>query len=63
MNTLAIKKLKAQLLATQAAKAELELKAEERREDIRRIEDHIKLQEKRELELTDQLNALNEESK
>lgn len=60
MDSLAYKKVKAQLLATQAAKADLEVRIEERRDEIRRIEEHILLQEKRELDLIAELKKLEE---
>ena len=43
--SLEIKKLKRDLLRAEAAKAELECKIEERKEEIIRIEEHIILQE------------------
>ena len=43
--SLEIKKLKRDLLRAQAAKAELECKIEERKEEMKRIEEHILLQE------------------
>jgi len=49
--SLALKKLQVELLRVSAAKAELELKIEEQKENIMRIEDHILIQEKREEEL------------
>lgn len=59
-SNLEIKKLKMELLKVAAAKAELEYKIEERQEDIRRIEEHIKLQEEREKKLEVQLAELEE---
>lgn len=58
MDPLEIKRVKADLLRTQAAKAELEVKIEERLADIERIKDHIVLQEKREKELSAKLSEL-----
>lgn len=51
MSPLEVKKLKVELLRVGAAKAELELKVEERMEEIKRIEDNIKIQELKEQEL------------
>ena len=45
MSQLEIKRLEMQILMASAAKAELEFKKQERLEDIKRIEDHIKKQE------------------
>ncbi len=53
-----IKKLKLELLKVGTAKAELEFKIEERFEEIKRIKEHILIQEKRENELTKQIKDL-----
>ena len=58
MSELEHKRLKMELLKAGAAKAELEYKAEERRRDIVRIEDHIRLQEEREKQLRAEIEAL-----
>jgi predicted phage-related endonuclease len=58
MDDLEIKRLEMQILKALAAKAELEFKKAERLRDITRIEDHIKLQEKTEKELTAKLKEL-----
>lgn len=55
-----IKKLKLELLKVGTAKAELEFKIEERLEEIKRIREHIIIQEKREKELKLQINQLGE---
>lgn len=49
--SLELKKMQVELLRVNAAKAELELKIEEQKENIKRIEDHIVVQEKRAAEL------------
>ena len=51
MSPLELKKLNVELLRVAAAKAELELKVEERMDEIKRIEDNIKIQEIKEQEL------------
>ena len=58
MNNMELKRLNMELLKVQAAKAELEFKIEERKAEIVRIEDHIKIQAARELELQEQLKIL-----
>lgn len=60
MSKLKVKKIELDLMKVAAAKAELEYKIEERLEDIRRMEEHIKLQEIREKELQDELKDLEE---
>lgn len=49
------KKKKVQLLQITAAIAELEYKIEERKEDIKRMEDHIILQQKKQSEIKKEL--------
>ncbi len=58
MANMEIKRLTMELLKVQAAKAELEYKIEERQQEILRIEDHIQIQAKRELELKEQLSKV-----
>jgi hypothetical protein len=55
MSHLEIKKMQVELLRVKAAKAELELKIEERLEEIERIKEHIKISAARELELDSKL--------
>jgi hypothetical protein len=57
-----IKKAEVSLLQAKAVIAELELKIIERYEDIKRIEEHIVLQKKREQELTETLEKLKGDS-
>jgi hypothetical protein len=52
------KKLKAELLRVQAAKAEMEYIMEQRMEEIRRLEEAVKKQELAESSLQEKLNAL-----
>ena len=58
MSSLDIKRLELDLAKCYAAKLELEYKIEERRADIKRMEDHIQLQRDREQELTQRLEDL-----
>lgn len=51
MNPLELKKLKVELLRVSAAKGEMELRIDERMEEIARLEDHIKVQIAKEEEL------------
>lgn len=55
MSALQLKKLQLNLMKCQTAKMELEFKVEERKEDIKRIEEHIQLQEDREAELKEEI--------
>ena len=57
MSPLEVKKTKLELMKCQTAKMELEYKIEERLQDIQRIQDHIKLQEDREIELMAKLES------
>jgi len=50
------KKLQVELLRVSAAKADLELKIEERLDEIERLKEHIKVSENREKELRIKLN-------
>lgn len=52
-----VKKLKVELLNVQAAKASLELRIEERLEEIARIKEHIDISEKKEVELQDKIKT------
>lgn len=53
-----IKRMRVELLRVSAAKAELELKVEERLDEIKRLKDHIKIQEDKELEINNKLKDL-----
>lgn len=52
------KKLQLELMRVQTAKLDLELKIDERKEEIKRLEEHIAIQAKREIELKQELEAL-----
>jgi hypothetical protein len=54
-SNLELKKLHVELLRVSAAKAELELRIDERLEEIERIKDHIKISEAKETELKEKL--------
>jgi hypothetical protein len=56
-----IKRAQAELARVSSAKLDLELKIEERMEEIKRIEDHIKVQEAKELELLQRIEDLKAE--
>ena len=58
MSELEIKRLRMQIKKADAAIAELELKIEERREDIQRMEDNIVLQKKVMIDSRDQLKKV-----
>lgn len=51
MSPLEIKKMQVELLRIGAAKAEMELRIHERMEEIDRLNEHIKIQEAKEVEL------------
>jgi hypothetical protein len=57
MTPLELKKLKAELLNVQAAKAMLELRIDERLEEISRIQENIKISEAKELELIQRIES------
>jgi len=57
MNDLEKKKLEVQLKRIDATIAELELKIDERKEDIKRIEEHIVLQKEQEKEVKQKLKG------
>lgn len=56
-NSLELKKLKVELLRVSAAKAELELRIEERLDEIERIKEHIKISEAKEVELKEKIKG------
>ncbi len=53
---LELKKYQVELMRVQASKAELELKIEERLDEIERLKEHIKISENKEKELMEKLN-------
>jgi hypothetical protein len=52
------KKTQVELMRVQTARMELEYKIEERKEEIRRMEEHIKIQNEKEAELTEKLKGM-----
>lgn len=56
MIPLEIKKIQVELLRVSAAKAELELRVDERLDEIERLKEHIKISENKEIELKQKLN-------
>ena len=58
---LELKKMKVELLRVSAAKAELEYRIEESMENIKRIEDSIKIQKDKEEELSAKIQAMETE--
>lgn len=58
-----IKKVKVELIQVQAAKATLELRVEERLEEIERIKEHIKISEAKEEELIEKIKQMEGEGK
>ena len=57
-NAIELKKLQVELARVQVGKMELELKIEERMEDVQRLQDHVKLSEAKESEIIKQIEAL-----
>lgn len=55
MTKLDMKKLRVELIQVQAARASLELRVEERLEEIERLQEHIEIQKKKELELSQKI--------
>lgn len=58
--SLELKKLKVELLRVGAAKAELELRIEERLDEVERVKEHIKTQEAKEAELKLKIESMKE---
>ena len=58
-----IKRKKVELLRVSSAKAELELRVHERMEEVERLQDHIKVQEAKELELAQTIKDMENEPK
>jgi hypothetical protein len=57
MNPLELKKKQVELQRVKVAKMELELKVEEREDEIKRLKEHIKIQELKELDLTKEIGG------
>lgn len=58
--SLEYKKLQVELMRVQTARMELEYKIEERKEEIKRMEEHIKIQADKEIELRNKLKEMGE---
>lgn len=56
--SLELKKIKLELMRVQTARMDMELKIDERKEEIQRLEDHIKIQSDKELELSQKIQDL-----
>ena len=59
--TLEIKKLQLEKMKVNCAKAEMEMRIYESQENIKRLMDNIEIQEKRVIEIDEQLKQLNKE--
>lgn len=58
MSKLELKKTQVELMRVETARAEMEYKIEERLEDIKRLEDNIKIQKEKEIELIQRLKEM-----
>lgn len=58
-----LKRLKVELIRVNAAKAELELRVEERLDEIERIKEHIKISEAKEIELKEKIENFKQAGK
>lgn len=56
--SLELKRKKLELMRVQTARHELEFKIEEKQDEIKRIQDHIKVQKDKELELGKEIHEL-----
>ena len=63
MSPLELKRKKVELLRVSSAKAELELRIHERMEEIERLQEHIKISEAKEVELSQQIEDMQKEAK
>ena len=57
MTPLELKRLKLELVRVSVARNEIEFKIEERLDEISRLQDHIKIQEAKEAELKEKIDA------
>ena len=57
MTPLEIKRMKLELIKVAAARHELEFRIEERLDEINRLKDHVKVQEAKEAELKEKIDA------
>lgn len=55
---LELKKTQLELMRVTTARMDLELRIEERKEEIQRLEEHIKIQINKELELTEKIKEM-----
>lgn len=55
---LELKKTQLELMRVTTARMDLELRIEERKEEIQRLEEHIKIQINKELELTEKIKGM-----
>lgn len=58
MTKLEIKKIEVELLRVQASKAELELRIEEAMDNIKKLEEHIQIQNKKEIEIKQKIKEM-----
>lgn len=56
--SLELKKIQVELMRVKTARMELEYKIEERLDEIKRMQDHIRIQNEKENELTEKLKNL-----
>jgi len=56
--SLELKKIQVELMRVQTAKMELEYKIEEKLDEVRRMQEHITIQEAKELELKEKIQEL-----
>lgn len=63
MTAIELKRKKVELLHVSAAKADLELRIHERMEEVKRLEEHIKISEAKEIELAQLIKDAEQESK
>lgn len=57
MTSLELKKMKVELMRVSASRAELELRVDERLDEIERIKEHIKISQAKEIELADKIKG------
>jgi hypothetical protein len=58
MSSLDLKRKQVELLRVSSAKAELELRIQERLEEVERLQEHIKISEAKEVELAQQIKDM-----
>lgn len=57
MSPLELKRMKLELVKVSAARHEIEFRIEERLDEINRLKEHVKVQEAKEAELKDKIDA------